>query len=357
MKLVHSSPSKIGRNDSCPCGSGLKYKKCCWEIDQTNLYNKQVDAGASSTGPATSIEMQAMMKQVGKIIESKGMSPKELNNYFKGKHMDDIAGEYSSIKRSPKDVAEDYALQAYSLKTAKQRILMAQKALEIDPDCAEAYIVLADEFGETPVHEMEYYEKAISAGKRSLGEKFFSENKGHFWGMHETRSFMRAKQFYAQSLWTVQRQSEAIEIMWELLELNPNDNQGNRYLLFDWLLTDNRQKDVEKLISLYPNDGGAHWEYGKTLYCFKKFGPDNEKTKTQVKLAFAANGHVVKYLNGNNKIPDEMPHGYSLGSEDEAICYVQDSIVPWLNTVNAPEWLISLSPAPLKKPKSTKKKK
>ena len=21
---------KIGRNDPCPCGSGKKYKKCCW---------------------------------------------------------------------------------------------------------------------------------------------------------------------------------------------------------------------------------------------------------------------------------------------------------------------------------------
>ena len=26
--VVRSSP-KIGRNDPCPCGSGLKYKKCC----------------------------------------------------------------------------------------------------------------------------------------------------------------------------------------------------------------------------------------------------------------------------------------------------------------------------------------
>ncbi|MBX7226596.1 MAG: SEC-C domain-containing protein [Chitinophagales bacterium] len=23
---------KIGRNDSCPCGSGKKYKKCCMEL-------------------------------------------------------------------------------------------------------------------------------------------------------------------------------------------------------------------------------------------------------------------------------------------------------------------------------------
>lgn len=26
--------SKIGRNDPCPCGSGKKYKKCCWSAAQ-----------------------------------------------------------------------------------------------------------------------------------------------------------------------------------------------------------------------------------------------------------------------------------------------------------------------------------
>ncbi|MBA2482805.1 MAG: SEC-C domain-containing protein [Planctomycetes bacterium] len=25
--------AKIGRNDPCPCGSGKKYKKCCWKSD------------------------------------------------------------------------------------------------------------------------------------------------------------------------------------------------------------------------------------------------------------------------------------------------------------------------------------
>lgn len=27
-------PQKTGRNDSCPCGSGKKYKKCCLPADQ-----------------------------------------------------------------------------------------------------------------------------------------------------------------------------------------------------------------------------------------------------------------------------------------------------------------------------------
>lgn len=26
------APPKVGRNDPCPCGSGLKYKKCCGKM-------------------------------------------------------------------------------------------------------------------------------------------------------------------------------------------------------------------------------------------------------------------------------------------------------------------------------------
>jgi len=38
QKEANSSPAqshKIGRNESCPCGSGLKYKKCC--LDKANV--------------------------------------------------------------------------------------------------------------------------------------------------------------------------------------------------------------------------------------------------------------------------------------------------------------------------------
>jgi tetratricopeptide (TPR) repeat protein len=345
-------------NDPCLCGSGQKYKKCCWELDQTKSHAEHIetiDRDQDLSPPVSRMEMQAMMKQVAKIIESKGMSIDEANDYFTGRHMDEIATEYREVyKRTPKDMAHDLALEAHSLRTPKQRILAAQKAIEMDPDCAEAYIILADEFGETPLDEIEYYEKAIAAAQRTLGESFFKENKGHFWGLHETRSFMRAKQFMAQSLWAVHRQSDAINIMWELLDLNPNDNQGNRYILFDWLLADNRQKDIDDLLKLYPKDSGAHWEYNKLLFYFKKFGPEIEKTKKQAQVAFASNEHVVKYLTGKIKIPGEMPSHYSYGSKDEAICYVQDSIIGWMNTINAPEWLQSLN---LKAKRSTKGKK
>jgi len=38
--LVLSAPktteTKVGRNDPCPCGSGLKFKKCCFKKNEQN---------------------------------------------------------------------------------------------------------------------------------------------------------------------------------------------------------------------------------------------------------------------------------------------------------------------------------
>ncbi len=45
---------KVGRNDPCPCGSGKKYKKCCFEKDQERLHHSSEVAGV------TTEELEAM---------------------------------------------------------------------------------------------------------------------------------------------------------------------------------------------------------------------------------------------------------------------------------------------------------
>ena len=32
--IVKKNEARVGRNDPCPCGSGLKYKKCCLKKQQ-----------------------------------------------------------------------------------------------------------------------------------------------------------------------------------------------------------------------------------------------------------------------------------------------------------------------------------
>lgn len=42
---VRRAVARAGRNDPCPCGSGKKYKKCCWEKDQSRLLQSSEIAG------------------------------------------------------------------------------------------------------------------------------------------------------------------------------------------------------------------------------------------------------------------------------------------------------------------------
>ena len=81
-----------------------------------------------------------------------------------------------------------------------------------------------------------FYKQGLEAGKKAIGEKEFNELKGHFWMAHETRPYMRAKAGLASCLFFMRRYDEAIKHYQEMLELNPNDNQGVRYQLAVWLV-------------------------------------------------------------------------------------------------------------------------
>jgi SEC-C motif-containing protein len=36
--IIRNGP-KVGRNDPCPCGSGKKYKRCCWDANLWTVYS------------------------------------------------------------------------------------------------------------------------------------------------------------------------------------------------------------------------------------------------------------------------------------------------------------------------------
>src|SRR5437762_997100 len=52
MPWTRGLPMKAGRNDPCPCGSGKKYKKCCWSKDQEEAARAAPDLEPSPLPPA-----------------------------------------------------------------------------------------------------------------------------------------------------------------------------------------------------------------------------------------------------------------------------------------------------------------
>ena len=126
--------------------------------------------------------------------------------------------------------AQDLVYRAFQADDWQARVELARQALEISPDCADAYVCLA-ELAPTAQDALAEWERGVAAGTRVLGgERALDRYAGHFWGMLETRPYMRARLGLAQCLWALRRREQAIGHCRALLRLNPNDNQGVRYV-------------------------------------------------------------------------------------------------------------------------------
>ena len=134
----------------------------------------------------------------------------------------------------PLDRAQDLMSQAFEASPTEQ-VKLAKRALKMSPDCADAHVLLA-EHARTAEEALAHYSQGVAAGERALGKKAFREDVGHFWGVLETRPYMRARQGLAQCLWEAGRHEEAADHYLYMLRLNPNDNQCFRYSLSTLLL-------------------------------------------------------------------------------------------------------------------------
>jgi tetratricopeptide (TPR) repeat protein len=221
---------------------------------------------------------------------------------------------------------------------------MARKALKLSSDCADAYVLLAQEAATTVEQAIDYYTRGVAAGERALGPEAFESDVGHFWGILETRPYMRARLGLAHALWSIGRGDEAVAHGEEVLRLNPTDNQGARYLVLLWLQELGRDEDAGRLIRRYKYDGGTEWTWCEALAAFRK-GGDRATARKALTQAVETNPHVAAYLTGRKKSPKSLPDFVSVGSQEEAAAFAQEAAVAWRMTPGALDWLSTALPA------------
>jgi tetratricopeptide (TPR) repeat protein len=240
--------------------------------------------------------------------------------------------------------AQDLIYDAWEIDDPAERAAMARKALKISPDCADAYVLLA-EIATTPVKALELYRRGVLAGERALDKRAFAEDAGHFWGLLETRPYMRARAGLALSLWARGQHDEAIAHWRAMLILNPNDNQGIRYLLAARLLEAGRDRELATFLKQHEDDGRAYLEWILALLVFRIRG-DHPKSRRALVDALASNPYVPAYLLGRKPIPQELPDYTGFGDESEAMCLAAENFKAWKNTNGALAWLAqSIVPA------------
>ena len=236
--------------------------------------------------------------------------------------------------------AQDVMYEAWDQNDKKERIRLARKALAVSPDCADAYVLLAEESAASLSEEKQLFQKGVAAGERALGREGLKKHEGHFWGVLETRPYMRARLGLAQALWEMRAYEEAISHYREMLRLNPGDNQGIRYVLVYSLAHLSKYDELADFLESkeYPDDCAPDWLYTKALICFIKTGASPE-ANALLGQAKRYNSHVPDYLTGRKMIPDILPDMIKAGGEDEGYCYAEKFLPIWRKVPGAIDWL------------------
>lgn len=219
----------------------------------------------------------------------------------------------------------------------KRRAQAARKALKICPECVEAHGILGD-LAATDEEALAHYRTAVETGWRNLGEDPLRDYGENFWQAVETQPFMVAKRNLAEFLWETGNVDEAALHYRELLDLNPNDNQGVRYELANLLLSEDRRAALKALLDCYCEDGSPEFAYSAALLAFREEG-DTVRSRKLLRAAKKTNRHVPAYLTGKRELPTELPEYFSPGGKDEAVSYASANLRNWTETDGAVPWL------------------
>ncbi|WP_078429852.1 tetratricopeptide repeat protein [Alkalihalobacterium alkalinitrilicum] len=281
---------------------------------------------------SSKMSLEREMAKVTQLIQDKDLDSIEEVNAFLTEYLDGGSTRPNS-NLSNKDKAQDLIYEAYEAKGMKRKRL-AEQTLKLYPNSPDAYNILAM-YEDDPE---ELFFEGMKAGEKELGKAYFNENKGHFWGLVETRPYMRIKLNYACYLLDTGRGEKAIKHFKELLELNPNDNQGVRFELFVTYVEEKMYEEAKGLLEEYKDTLSASATYNRALIEYLQNGP-TKRAKQLLNNAKESNPYVIDYLSMKKRLPTAIPNAYSLGDENEAIIYADQHLHLWHEAEEIIEWL------------------
>lgn len=245
---------------------------------------------------------------------------------------------------SNEEFALALALTAEGLEDQGMRASLAQRAIEIWPDCVEGYLVLAESGYESDAHRLELLWTALEIAEREIGKEAFEAARGTFWAVEETRPYMDAKLQLASCLWGYGEADAALDHLEEMLELNPMDHQGARFHRMQYLAVLERFEDLDELLARYPEDTVPDTAYWRLLRGIMTMKDDAAGVAALLAAALECNSYVpdfllernVEFVEDEDKVEDEQLM--------DGVNYAARARSVWLRTPGALRWLMRQTP-------------
>ncbi len=209
-------------------------------------------------------------------IETREDLQRIIEEQITGRTLDDLPADLS-----PPGQAMEFCFQAYDSIGWRKRQL-ARQALAIDPDCAEAYVLLG-EATPNPARALTYFEQGVAAGRRALGEDRFETDRGHFWKQNDTRPYARALRGMVAELIALGRTEESWGLCWSLLDLDRGDHLGVRHDFLLTLMEASSYEDALRLVERFPQERQPAFPYVRALLVYRRDGNTAEAWRLLIK--------------------------------------------------------------------------
>ncbi len=218
--------------------------------------------------------------------------------------------------------AQDLAFAALEQADPIAAVRQAREALAIDGDCCDAHAIVATRGTSDANERLAMLEGAIARERNRLGgDAFFAEHAGHFWGMTDTRPYMRTRYAYALALKDLGRFAEAAGECGALLELCEADRLAVRYQYLACLMAGGLLEELPTAIATHREAHDAPWLWGRVLE--RLLAGDDDGAVQAIAEARRTNVMVASLLLSPPSERPPCPPRYEIGAATEA-AYIAD---------------------------------
>lgn len=201
-------------------------------------------------------EMEKMMKQLNNFVKKHGEeydSVEEaidafmkLSNEASAKGATFTAGELTDAEKAIEELEKlEFAT------SEREHAAILERALKLDPDNLEVRLYKLDPESLEFIHEL----KKLEAHGKTVMQKHGlddEESIGNYWGIVETRAYMRVKALYAEELQRRRMLTAAAREYEDMLRLSVGDNMGARYSLMGVYCQLEQLEKAKELYQRYP---------------------------------------------------------------------------------------------------------
>ena len=239
----------------------------------------------------------------------------------------------------PRWRAQELAYDALETDDLEEALRLVNAALKLDPYCTDAQRLMVSLLPMSLENRIQLMRDVVEKAERNLGESFFEENTGHFWGIVSTRPYMRAKRHLGELLADAGNLEEAIAVFERMLELNPDDNQGVRYPLLGLYLATNQREGARRVMSRYPDEEKILGSFAWARVLERWLSGELKEAEAALARARKVNPFAERYVSGARALPREAPAYYRPGEDSEAQVCARELAAAWQRHPGFRAWL------------------